>query len=220
MSGGQKAVIVVVAVVLLGLGGCAVVVGTLVNRGASKINKAANDLSGKSDCSFFPAKTAATVMDGDPVMVPLRGLASLAGVALDQRALADAPSCMFSPSDGKVGPLGRVARVQSSDAKKIYAAELTKAKGVTTDQGNGLSVESMSYFAKTVEVGDEAFCTSIDVVPMSGVLARKGDVVVYVSLLPASQLDQTSATSEVNLPSIDDDNCQRASKIARAVLNG
>jgi hypothetical protein len=219
MSGGQKALLVVALVLVLGIGGCAVAVGALVHRGTTKINQAANDLSGKSGCSFFTDKQAASVIDPPPVMVPLRGFASLAGVALDSRALPDAPSCMISPKEGTEGVTGRIARVQSSDAKKVFADELTKAKGVTVDKGNGLSVSSEPYFAKSVEVGDEAFCTSAGVPPMGGVLARKGDVVVYVSLLPTQkQLDNIGVDS--NGLNFSDDLCTSATSIARAVLNG
>jgi len=214
LSTAQKVLIGVVVVVVLGLGGCAVLVGTVAKRGAKA-------LVGKNDCSFLPAREAASVIPGKPSMLELSGLSALAGVALDDRVLPRAPSCMFTPGDGQRGPTGRVARLRSGDAAKTFAAEVTKAKGLKEDKGNGLSVETEAYYATSVSAGDEAFCTSSGLPPSSGVLVRKGDTLVYVSLLPdEAQLKDigVAGSGQAGTLNYDEANCALAQKFAAAVL--
>ena len=55
LSSGQKVLIAVVAVLVLGIGGCSVVVGALIHKGAKS-------LVGVNDCSFLPASQAADVI--------------------------------------------------------------------------------------------------------------------------------------------------------------
>lgn len=210
----QKVLIGVVVVVVLGLGGCAVLVGAVIHRGA-------RTLVGRNDCSFLPASAAASVIPGKPTMLELSGLSALAGVALDDRVLPKAASCMFTPGDGQKGPTGRVARLRSGDAAKAFAAEVTKARGLKEDRGNGLTVETEAYYAKAVAAGDEAFCTSSGLPPSSGVLVRKGDVLVYVSLLPdEEQLKDigVAGADQSGTLNYDEANCALAQKIAQAVL--
>jgi hypothetical protein len=220
MSGAAKALLVIGAVVVVLFGGCAALIVVAVDKGADKLNEAADDLTPSADgCPFLSADAARRSIADDTELLEIRGLASLAGFALDTRALPDAPSCMFSSQRGD-GPLGRVARLKSGDARDVFQAELTKARGITEDRGNGISVESDSYFSKDVDLGDEAFCTTAGATVMSGVLVRRGDTVVYVSLLPdQGQLDDIGVDSSGTKLSFDDENCERAQAIARAVLD-
>jgi len=220
LSGGQKVAIALVAVLVLGLGGCAVALGVVAKRGVDTIEQAA-DLGAKDGCPFLSASRAGSVLGNPPTIVRLRGLGALAGIALDTRVLADADSCMFTPgADGK-GPTGRIARRQGGDAAARFAAEKTMAMGVTTDQGNGLSTETMRYLLKEVDAGDEAFCTSVGAFPMSGALVRKGDVLVYAAVLPTqAQLDTLGVNADGTGLNVDDVNCELATKLATAVLTG
>ena len=215
LSSGQKVLIAVIAVLVLGIGGCSVVVGSLFKKGAKS-------LVGGNDCSFLPAGQAADVIPGKPSMIELKGLASLAGVALDNRVLPKAPSCMFSPSNGQRGPTGRVARLQTGDAAKVFATEVTKANGLKEDRGNGLSVETDKYFSKAVDAGDEAFCTSSGLPPSSGVLVRRGNTLVYVSMVPDEETMKqvgVAGSDQNGVLSDDDGNCALAQKIAAIVLD-
>ncbi len=221
LSGGQKVAIALVAVLVLGLGGCAVALGVVAKRGVTKIEQAAADLGNKDGCPFLSAARAASVLGSTPTLVPLRGFGALAGIALDTRVLADADSCMFTPASDPQGPTGRIARRQTGDAAKVFAAEKTQAKGVTIDQGNGLSTESMSYLLKDVDAGDEAFCTAVGAFPMSGALVRKGDVLVYAAVLPSqAQLDTLGVNADGTGLNVDEANCELATKLAVAVLAG
>jgi hypothetical protein len=215
MSGAAKALVIVAVVLVVALGGCAALVAVAVNKGADRLG----DLAASADgCPLVSADAARSAIAPDTELLEIRGLASLAGIALDTRALADAPSCMFSSPDGD-GPMGRIARLRSGDARDVFRDERTRAQGVTEQRGNGLSVESDSYFSKDVDVGDEAFCTVAGVPPMSGVLVREGDTVVYVSLLPdQDQLDDIGVDDGGTKLTFDDENCERAQEIARAVL--
>jgi hypothetical protein len=220
MSGAAKALLVIGAILVLGLGGCAVLAGVLIDRGADRLGEAAGDLVPSEDgCPFLSAEEATRTIGPGTTLLELRGLASLADFALDNRALPDAPSCMFT-TEGDDGTTGRIARLSSSDAAEVFAAERTKAGGLREDRGNGLSVETDDYFAKDVDLGDEAFCTAAGVPPSSGVLVRRRDVVVYVSLLPdRRQLDGIGVDSEGTGLSFDEENCERAQVIARAVID-
>ena len=215
MSTAAKVLLIVGLVFLLGIGGCVAVASFAVHR----ISKTTGSIfASNGSCAFLPAGEVAKVLPGKPSLTPLKGFASLAGIALDRRVLAEAPSCLVSPSSGQKGPIARVARLQASDAPERFIAELTKAKGQVVSESSSSSeggssdikVESESYLDHTVELGDEAFCTTLGLVPMSGVLVRQGDTLVYVSLLPDSGSGSSSTTGE--------DNCTLAQKVAEVVL--
>lgn len=211
MPGWLKALLIIGAVLVVG--GCAVVVGSLLSN---KVKSVSKDFAGGTACSFLSASTATSALGTGENLLPLNGLAKLAGVALDNRVLGGAPSCLLSPTDDKNGYTGRVARVQSTDAAKTFKAEVDKAHGTKVDKGGGLTVESEGYYGSAVSIGDEAFCTTGGLPPSSGVLVRQGDTLVYVSLLPTrSQLDDLT---NVGLNEVETTNCQTAQKLAKAVL--
>jgi hypothetical protein len=119
--------------------------------------------------------------------------------------------------------------VNTSWADDVFTSELTKAKGQVVSESSSSSeggssdikVESEGYFLKTVEMGDEAFCTSFGVVPMSGVLVRQGDTLVYVSLLPdEADAANVSVADDGTHLTTDDTNCDLAQKLAKVVLSG
>src|SRR5262249_13383457 len=97
-----------------------------------------------------------------------------------------------------------------SDAASMYQAELTKAKGTPDDSG-AVTVTGDDYYLKDVSLGDEAFCTKEGLSTVSsGVLARKGNTLVYVSII-----DSSTAGNQQNA---DETNCTNAQKLATKVL--
>ena len=97
--------------------------------------------------------------------------------------LADADTCIVVNSGDNSTSLARMARYQGSDASSRFASEKDVADGTSEDRGNGLSVETESYISdEPVTVGDEGFCTTPTITGSSGVLVRKGNTLVYVSL--------------------------------------
>ena len=226
MSSGAKAALSIGLVLVLGLGGCAVAASVYIARGTKKVDSLANPLSGltgATGCPFLSDRTAARVLGGEMTLIPLRGFAAIAGIALDHRVLPDADSCMFAPKDSQNGRIGRVARYKGGDAATVFANEVAKAKGLTQDRGNGSNASPPEdrYYGKAVERGDEAFCTVGGLLPLSGALVRQGDTLVYVSLLPmGTQLDKMVGGDTTSAAGLDDENCALAQDVAAAVLKG
>lgn len=206
MPGWLKALLIIGLVLVVAVGGCTVLVGTVLSRNVKDLT---------SGCDFLSNQTATASLGSGETLVPLRGLAKLASVALDNRVLPSAPSCMLSATK-RNGYTGRVARLQSSDASKVFATEVQKSHGTKVDKGGGLTVESEGYYDAEANLGDEAFCTTPGLPPSTGVLVRKGDTLVYVSLSPTqAQLDDLSSG---NGSALEGTTCQTAQKLARAVL--
>jgi len=226
ISSGVKAALIIGLALVLGLGGCAVAASVLIARSTKKVDSFANPLpalAGVTGCPLLSDRTAARVFGGEMTLIPLHGFPAIAGVALDNRVLPDADSCMFAPKDSAHGRIGRVARYKGADAVTVFANEVAKAKGLTQEHGNGngTNVPSDAYYGKTVELDDEAFCTTAGASPLSGVLVRKGDTLVYVSLLPSgAQLDKIVGGDLTSAVGLDDENCALAQDVAAAVLKG
>ena len=209
MPGWVKALLIIGGILVVLVGGCTVAVGVFANR-------VSNDLS--KGCSFLSTAEAKKAFGTDVATLQLGGITKLANAALDTRVLRDAPSCMVTPGkDSKIG-LSRIAKLESGDAKSAFAKELTNAKGTSTDKGNGLTVESEAYLSEeAVSLGDEAFCTSSFITGSSGVLVRKGNSLVYVSV--SATAAQTQDVSKTGVGEIETTNCTVAQKVAKAVLN-
>jgi hypothetical protein len=209
MPGWAKVVLILGGILVVLVGGCTVAVGVFAN-------KVSNDLS--KGCSFLSNAEAKKAFGTDVATLQLGGITKLANAALDTRVLRDAPSCMVTPGkDSKIG-LSRVAKLDSGDAKATFAKELTNAKGVSSDQGNGLTVSSDAYLSEeAVSLGDEGFCTLSFITGSSGALVRKGNTLVYVSVSPTTT--QAQDASNTGLGEIDATNCTVAQRVAKAVLN-
>jgi hypothetical protein len=208
MPGWVKALLILGGILVLLVGGCTVAVGLFAN-------KVSNDIS--KGCSFLSSADATKAFGAEVNTLQIGGITKLANAALDTRVLHDAPSCMVTPTGkDKVG-LSRIAKLDSGDAKATFAKELTNAKGVETDKGNGLTVTSDSYLSEEkVALGDEAFCTTAVLTGSSGVLVRKGNTLVYVSV--GATEAQSGNVSDTGLGGIESDNCAAAQKVAKAVL--
>ncbi len=157
------------------------------------------------DCPFVSNEQLSSVLGAGTKAVPLTGFFDATiGIILDKRVLPDDEDCWIT-SDGATGT-GRIARYQGSDAAARFQAEKQAAQPTSEDQGNGLTLETAGYFAGDVSgVGDEAFCTDFSTGLMEGVLVRKGDTLVYVSLQGGT--DSAEST------------CEQAQQVAQAILH-
>lgn len=200
-SGGKGCIIALVVVgVLIFLA----IIGSImaVTFFGKKASDTLNDAITSKPCTIITSSEAGSVLGGSYESVQLKGFNSLGQVVLDNRVLPDADGCWIRPANGNDGAQGRVAKASGGSA--TFKNELTKAKGTSQDQGNGVSIESLAYFSKDVDgLGDEAFCTDMSIVGSSGVVFRKGDSVYYVSITP----DPNKPSSE--------DSCDLAVKLAK-----
>jgi hypothetical protein len=216
--------LVIVIVLVLGL----VLAGRwAMGRASSWFGQKKDDLVGGAGCPFATdAEVAGIVGGGKVTLVKAGSLTSVVSNIVDSRVIPDAPSCWAmsdaSASSQDPGRLLRIASETSPTAVAVFKAEVTKAKGVTVDKGNGLSVSSEPYYNKPVSgLGDQAFCTSASTSGpgSAGVLVRRGDRLVYVSLTP----DFSRGAPGIGTPgrttlSTDDASCELAQKLARVVL--
>jgi hypothetical protein len=215
------AVLIGLAVIFVLAVGAFVVFGFIVNRVAHKV------IGTQGPCPFLSNADAAASFGAGTTVQRLEGLSKVL-VIIDARVMPNDPSCAISRDDPNAAPgassssggIGRVARYQGSAASAKYQAELTKAKGVSEDRGNGITVTSENYYNKDVSgLGDQAFCTTSSGVG-AGVLTRKGDTLVYVSVVADVNTVPGIDTSDPNHPKLgtDDVHCELAQRLARQVL--
>ena len=77
-----------------------------------------------------------------------------------------------------------------------------------------------SYLAQDLSgVGDEAFCTGVGITGSEGALVRKGDTVVYVSLVDTAFLSGALPTQNDQGVVYTTEGCRLAVQIAQAVLH-
>ncbi|MCX7619865.1 MAG: hypothetical protein N2037_03345 [Acidimicrobiales bacterium] len=215
---------IVLLVLLLG-GGAAAMIG--LGWLGSKVNEAAEsgDLFGKDSCDFIDTGGIESVLGGKYSLIQLGGVTKIAVPALDARVLADGTTCWASPessTNNEQNLTVRLARLETTDAAARYQQELARAKGIEEDRGGGVTVGSESYLNKEVNAGDEAFCTTGDLAGSSGVLVRRGDTLIYVSMF--GDLDANGASGVSLEPgdskikfAADDRHCELAQKIAAKV---
>jgi hypothetical protein len=219
-SGGKGCLVVLIVFLVIGVVGAIAAVAGIAWLG-NKVDS--GEAFGKTECDFVSNQDVSTVMGQPYELIQLGGLTAIATPALDARVLGDAKTCWATTtSSSSSGPVVRIARSDDGDAAARYDKELTQAKGVTEDRGNGLSVSSSSYLNKELSgVGDEAFCTTSDLAGSAGVLVRNGTKLVYVSIgldsatTPSADLNGAQ-NGQVKFSS-DDANCERAQKIAAKV---
>lgn len=215
-TGRIVAIVVGVLVALLALGGFAVF--QLVSGVAERVGGATEGLA--TSCDAVPTDAVNTALGGSYEVIQLGGVGALAAPILDSRVLPDALSC-WAVETGDEGRLARIARYSGADAAQRFAAEKTRAMGVTEDRGNGLSVSSEGYFGGDVTSGDQAFCTSGDFSGSAGALVRRGELLVYVSTTAAGEgagaLPQIDITADQLSFATDEANCTLAVALAEKV---
>jgi hypothetical protein len=192
----------------------------------------AEEFVGAGPCTLVSDATASKGL-GRPISLNSgTGLGGVVSRLIDDRVLSKAPSCYgsFTSPDGATGGgLVRVAVYTGSDAGARFRNEVTQAKGVTvassSSAGGSSSVDTLPYYGKPMPgVGDEAFCTDLGISGSVGVLARKGDRLVYGSVTvkfgAATDLPTpTSTASPVELPDLAA-SCRQAATFTKAVLDG
>ncbi len=162
------------------------------------------------ECSYVSNSDLETVLGKDATALPISGIADATiGLALDKRVLKDAGNCLIgsgsnSGTSTDSGAFGRIAKYSGGDSSSKFDAE---KKAADTGGYLGDSVSGL---------GDQAFCTApstgsgaAEIYPGVGVLVRKGNDLVYVSMLDASPIasDGNFATT-----------CELAQKVAKLVI--
>ena len=222
-SGGSRKVLVIVLAVVLVV---VVLPGIGIWYVAHTVKNKAQDVLGGGPCSLVANDTAARGLDAPISLQSGKGIAGIVSGVIDDRVLAKAPSCWGTtdPAGASSGTvLVRIAVQQGGDAAGTYQRELKQAKGaVVSDDGKGTTVETMPYFGSAQSgLGDEAFCTTLGLTGTIGVLVRKGDKLVYASVglaaLSGSSPDPGKVLQEADGKG---EGCDRAKKLATAVLNG
>ena len=169
-----------------------------------------------ADCSIVSSAQLQTVLGKDTEAHPLGGiLNSTIGLTLDKRVLPNADNCYIlsgasTNTTQTSGGYGRIAKYSNGDASSVFDKEKSSA-------------QAGQYFAVDVSnAGDQAFCTGwSDQYPATGALVRKGNDLIYVSLLLGSDfgtlgLDQ--ASSDTGVP-YSQKACDQAVSIAKLALH-
>jgi hypothetical protein len=156
-----------------------------------------------TECSFLSSADASDALGGQAEALPLRGIVDATiGQALDKRVIPNAEDCWVA---GDNTAIGRVARQSGGDASGAFRS----AKAAATAD---------AYFAGDVSgVGDEAFCTGMSEAASFGVLVRRGDTLVYVSLIDPNLIGsgyQTNDAGVVTSP----ETCALDQQVAKKVI--
>jgi hypothetical protein len=163
------------------------------------IGQGVSRVQGIGKCDFVSGAEARAAL-GDSRVVGLGDLGSTAVPQLDTRVLPEARACMIVAADGR---LARVARQQSGHPRALFDAEVAKARAGTSP-----------YYESAVRgLRDQAFCTGLDGSGASGVLLRRGDVLVYASLTP--DLSHNPGGIDKLGARVAADNCRTAQILAR-----
>ncbi len=220
-SGGNKGciigcLVVVVILVVLVVGGV-LVLGLFTSKVVTDLGTGVGlDQNGNlKDCSIVSSAQLQTVLGKDTEAHPLAGLANAAiGLTLDKRVIPDADNCYIlsgasTNTTQTSGGYGRIAKYSNGDASSVFDKERANA-------------QSGQYFAVDVSnAGDQAFCTGwSDKYPATGALVRKGNDLVYVSLLIGSDfgsLNLDQASSATGVP-YSQQACDQAVSIAKLAL--
>ena len=183
-SGSSGCLKIILILIAIGVIGFFLLIAGLVflgNRLADEVGVNGDGTIGKA-CTIIDDATLRDQLGGSAEAIELTGLYDATiGIILDKRVLPDAYDCWITADEST--PVGRIARYVGGDAASVFQAERQRAAPTSQDQGGGVSIENSGYFAGDVSgLGDEAFCTGVSTAIQAGVLVRKGDTLVYVSL--------------------------------------
>jgi hypothetical protein len=212
MSGCAKAAIIGGVVVVLGVIAVLAAVFFGLRGFFSDIDE---QLTTSDSCEFITDAEASEAL-GVPVSVETgdSALGTILGIIRDTRLLAEEPFCFISSEDSTTQAW--VSLYQGNDAEAVFANAADVADGQvvssSSDASGSISVESDPFRGEDVAgLGDEAFCTDAGFTIFGGVLARSGNRVVYVSVMPLAD-NQGSDILDGSL-------CERAIPLARVVLD-
>jgi len=223
IPGCLKVGIIIGVILIVGLLVLAFVLGQLVNGVLRSAGVNPDDVGNNpngigADCPFLSDQAARELVGGNADASDFSGLfEATLGLVIDRRTLPSAPDCVIT--DGEKTYLVRIAK-SDGNGPGVYATEKANAQPTSQDQGGGVTLENPGYFGGDVSgLGDEAFCTGLSNAIMGGVVVRKGDTVVAVSVGPPSQGDQSvpdmkNVGGVTTAPGL----CQLAGDIARRVL--
>jgi len=210
-------ILVVVGAIALVVGAAAVLLAGQAFLDSLGISDEGNGGIGGA-CPIASNDDVRAVLGGNAEAIELAGMfdATL-GLVLDKRVLPEAEDCWISADADS--PTGRIARYTGGDAAARFREERQRAAPTSEDQGGGITIETDGYDGGDAPgIGDEAFCTGVSPAIQAGVLVRKGDTLVYVSLSgPADGSTPDfglTDTGVVTAPSI----CARAQDLARRLL--
>lgn len=212
MSGCAKAAIIGGIVVVLGVLALLAFLFFGVRRFVENVDA---ELSTSDSCEFITDEEASDALGVDvSVESGDSALGSILGIIRDTRLLPDEPSCFISSDDSATQAW--VSVYEGGAAAEVFANAEDIADGQvvssSSDASGSISVESDPFRGDDVDgLGDEAFCTDAGFSIFGGVLARSGNRVVYVSVLPLAD-NQGSDVLDGSL-------CERAIPLARAVLD-
>ncbi len=155
-----------------------------------------------TECALVSSADVSDALDGSAEALPLGGIVdATVGQLLDKRIIPDAEDCWIAGDDTATG---RIAR-QSGDASGSFNA----ARDAARDGG---------YFAGGVSgLGDEAFCTGMSEAGSFGVLVRRGDTLVYVSLINAGFTDGSGFEINADGVTTSPETCAMAGEVAKKV---
>lgn len=208
MSGCAKAAIIggVILLVLV------VAAGAFFFWGVSRFVDSVEDVASPDSCELISDEDASHAVEAEVTVESGRSIfGSVLGIIRDTRLLASAPNCFVSSEDGSYAAW--ISVYDGSDAAEVFAGAADIADGEvvssTSIAGGSIQVETSPFRGPDVPgLGDEAFCTELGVVISGGVLAREGNRVVYVSMMPSGDSQDPFGG----------DTCARAVPLARALL--
>jgi hypothetical protein len=213
MSGCAIAALVIVGIIVIGGIGVVVLAGVVFH----KVAKTAEKNLVPHDCPVLSNSKARDLFgpNAEASTIPLSGLIA---PVFDNRVLADSDSCWVT--NGNDEPTIILYHREGGDAHARYQQEHDAAQPTSEDRGNGLSVETEGYFDKDVaDLGDEAFCTASSLSGAVGVLVRKGDHLLYLSIMPGANFDPSQLGINSDNGVITNDTlCEAAQKAARSIL--
>jgi hypothetical protein len=213
MSGCAIAALVIVGILVIG-GAGVVALGVFA---VHKVAKTAEKNLVAHDCPVLSNDKARSLF-GSQAEAPTIPLGGLIAPVFDNRVLADSGSCWVTNGDNQSTII--LYHREGGDAHARYQQEHDAAQPTSQDKGNGLTVENSGYFDKDVaDLGDEAFCTASSLSGATGVLVRKGDRLLYVSILPGADFDPSQFGINSDTGAITNDTiCTTAQSAARGIL--
>jgi len=214
MSGCLKAGLIIGGILLVL---AIVAVAFVVNRVSTfveDVGGADGVIGAEEGCSFVSDSDASEVLgtsvtgqSGDSLV------GAILGLIRDTRLMPDAPSCFISNEESDIQVW--ISVHEGSDAAQVFAQSREIASGQvvsqTSTEDGSLVVETSPFIGSDVgDLGDEAFCVQAGAIPYGGVLARRGDRVVFVSMLAGTGGDGSDV--------LGDTMCERAQPLARLLL--
>lgn len=197
-------------VALLILGGGGTVLGNVIFNTVSASIVGSSATQEATGCTFVSDDKASAALGGQFTFEQLDGANGTTKAAADVRPLPDGTICLGTGRDGASDRTITVVRLDADDAPARFDRARTDAQQPTEQRGDGLTAAPPSSFSKDVQLGDQAFCTTADSTGSSGVLVRRGTVLLYVSTTAGTVAGTAASTAAANTS---DTNCELAQRL-------